>query len=98
MNWAEPIAYGALNLKPREFEELQPHEFYKLMDGYKWRKQEQEALFAYFVLPIVNSQGTLKHPIEMKHLLDPLQPDQKRLKKQQDAEYLKKVFNLKDCP
>lgn len=86
-----------MELKPREFEELQPQEFYKLIDGYEWRKQEFEALAAYFVLPIINSQGTLKHLIEMKDLLDPLHPEKKRESKQLDAEYLKEVFNLKDC-
>jgi len=85
-----------LQLKPREFEKLQPHEFYKLLDGYKWRKYELESLAAYFVAPIINSQGTLKHPVSMKDLIDPLQPDRKRAEKQSEAEYLKQVFNLKD--
>lgn len=56
-----------------------------------------ETLITYFAVPIINSQGGLKHPIKMKDLLDPLHPEKKRETKQLDAEYLKEVFNLKDC-
>jgi hypothetical protein len=48
-------------------------------------------------VPIINSQGGLKHSIKMKDLLDPLYPEKKRETKQLEAEYLKEVFNLKDC-
>jgi len=68
-----------------------------LIEGYEWRRQELETLIAYFVVPIINSQGTLKHSIETKHLLDPLHPERKRNQKQLDEQYLKEVFNLKDC-
>lgn len=56
-----------------------------------------ETLITYFTVPIINSQGGLKHSIKMKDLLDPLHPEKKRETKQLDAEYLKEVFNLKDC-
>lgn len=92
MNWAEPIAYGALQLNPRSFEELQPHEFYKLIEGYIWRKKEAENKTAYFLAHLINAQGTLKKPVTPKDLLAPLRPDEIRDKRKEDAEYLRKLF------
>ena len=37
----EPMAYGALNLKPWEFGRLTPDEFVKLLKGYKWRMEQK---------------------------------------------------------
>lgn len=49
MELAEDTAYGELDLTPREFEELQPREFYKLMDGYKRRQRAKDYRRAYFI-------------------------------------------------
>lgn len=72
---------------------MQPHEFNKMLEGYKWRTEERDALITYFVVPIINSQGTLKNPVTIKDLLAPLK-NQDIKKKQEDKEYLKQVFNL----
>ena len=94
IEWAEPIAYGPLELKPREFERLQPHEFYKLYDGYLWRQGQQESLSAYFVCQLLNVSGkALKRPITVKELLEPLKPKKKQDRKA-DEEYLRKKFGL----
>lgn len=72
---------------------MQPQEFNKMLEGYKWRTEERDALITYFAVPIINSQGGLKKPITIKDLLDPLKKQDTR-KKQEDKEYLKQVFNL----
>jgi len=96
LEWAEPIAYGPLELKPREFERLQPHEFYALLEGYNWRQERQEALMAYFVCNLMNVAGkALKRPITPKQLLKPLREKKKPRDRKQDEQYLKELFNLK---
>jgi len=94
VDWAETLAYGPLNLRPWEFNRLQPHEFYKILDGYKWRMDERNAIISYFVTPLINSQGTMKKAVTMKDLLSPLQ--NKKEEKQQEKEYLRQIFNLQD--
>ncbi len=64
-----------------------------MLKGYKWRIEERDALITYFAVPIINSQGTLKKPVTIKDLLDPLKKQDTK-KKQEDKEYLKQVFNL----
>lgn len=90
MSWAEPIAYGPLDLRPRNFERLQPHEFYALLEGYNWRKKDKENLFAYFASWIINTQ--LKEPIGPDILLKPLRENPEE-KKRTDEEYMKERFN-----
>jgi hypothetical protein len=83
------LAYGALNLKPLEFERLQPHEFMALLEGYIWRKERQEELFAYFTCNIMNT--ALVKPISPTDLLNPIRenPEEKR---KSDEEYLREQF------
>lgn len=64
-----------------------------MLEGYKWRTEERDALITYFAVPIINSQGTLKTPVTIKDLLNPLKKQDTK-KKQEDREYLKQVFNL----
>ena len=92
LEWAEKIAYGPLNLTPRQFEELQPHEFYALLDGYHWRKKYQEGIFAYFTAWLINTH--LKEPISPAVILAPLQENQKNKedRRKEDEEYLRKRF------
>lgn len=93
LEWAEPIAYGPLGLKPWEFERLQPHEFMQLWDGYRWRQEQQENLMAYFVSGLMNVSGKkLKRLITSEDLIKPLrQPVRNR---KQDEEYLMEQFGL----
>jgi len=77
-----------LNLKPWEFEELQPHEFYELLDGYDWRKRENDNNQAYFTHWIVNSFGGKVSPAD---ILKPLRENPAE-KKRTTAEELKEKF------
>jgi len=103
---AEPVAYGKLALKPREFERLQPHEYYALCDGYEYRERRRRAeieneifVHSYFVAHLLNISGKyLKKNISPKELYKPLldamnnkEPVRDR---RQDEEYLRSVFNL----
>ena len=67
----EPMAYGALNLKPWEFGRLTPGEFVQLLNGYKWRMEQKQVLLAQFVAPIINTctNRELKKPVTVEMLL-----------------------------
>jgi hypothetical protein len=88
------LAYGALGLRPREFERLQPHEFYALLDGYVWRRENRLAETAYWVANLLNMSGKVaKREITPLSLLKPFQPKEKRKRNiQEDAQYLKELF------
>ncbi|MEG0798696.1 MAG: hypothetical protein RR384_07920 [Acidaminococcaceae bacterium] len=81
-----------MNLSPKDFEELQPHEFYKLLTGFKWRQENEENLLAYFTSWQMSVHT--KKPVDATDLLKPLRPELKGEKKKSDAEYLKELFNL----
>lgn len=73
VEWAEPIAYGPLELKPCEFEQLQPHEFQQLFEGFKWRQENNENILAYFTCHLMNISGrSLKKSISPNEMLKPL--------------------------
>ncbi|MBU2703875.1 hypothetical protein Ga0466249_005025 [Sporomusaceae bacterium BoRhaA] len=90
------MAYGPLGLKPCEFEELQPHELLKMLEGYNWRKEHRENELAYFVCQLMNIEGkALKENITPAELLKPLRERGKPTDgKKADAEYLMKKFKL----
>jgi hypothetical protein len=90
MEWAEPIAYGQLKLAPREFEDLQPHEFIKLISGYAWRREHNENMAAYWVANLMNVQ--LRKPIMQKDLLQPLRAEKLRTQREEDEEALREEF------
>ncbi len=95
VEWAEPVAYGPLNLTPWEFEGLQPHEFYALYDGYKWRRDRDESMTAYFVCQLMNISGkSLKRRLTPKELLKPLRQPVKKQDRKADEDYLKQQFQL----
>jgi len=78
----EPVAYGALALKPWEFGQLTPGELRQMIDGYLWRSQRQEREIARFVAPIINtcSSYELKQPVTVDLLLG-IKTDKKTDKK-----------------
>ena len=80
---------GPLDLKPWEFGRLQPHEFDALLEGYRWRKESNEDMMAYFTSWLMNIH--LKEPIGPAELLKPLR-EQHEEKKQADEEYLLEAF------
>jgi len=90
LEWAEPIAYGPLNLMPGAFEQLQPHEFVDLWDGYKWRQEQEENRLAYFTACQM-SVHTSK-PVSPKDLLKPLRQTVKQRDRKDDEEYFKEKF------
>jgi len=93
LEWAEPLAYGPLNLKPQEFEQLQPSEFLQLWDGYIWRKENNEDITAYFVCHIMNLIGkSLKRNITPKDLLKPLRREKVKEARKEESVKLKETF------
>jgi hypothetical protein len=76
LEWAEPIAYGPLELQPHEFEKLQPHEFIAMWDGYQWRQEREEDKLAYFTACQMSVHT--KRPIHPKDLLKNLRKKTKR--------------------
>ncbi|EHL65460.1 hypothetical protein HMPREF1006_00473 [Synergistes sp. 3_1_syn1] len=97
-------------LRPWEFGRLQPHEFLSMLDGYLWRcrqekVREDNAILrdAYFTSQLMWVSGrTLKRQIPPFTLAEPLLKardktylKEKRQKRHDDEEYLKKTFNLK---
>lgn len=84
-----------MGLTPNQFEELQPHEFQQLWDGYIWRKENNENMLAFFVCNLMNIEGkSLKQPITPSQILKPLRQPEIRKTKSKDEEYLRKQFNL----
>lgn len=66
----EPVAYGALALKPWEFGRLTVAEFQKLVEGYEWRREQLRISMAYLIVPAVNACArNLKRPISVETLL-----------------------------
>ena len=63
----EPIAYGPLALKPDEFWDLTPREFNLMEDGWKWRWENLEELYAWHAANVMAPH--LKRPIKPWQLL-----------------------------
>lgn len=79
-------------MMPGQFERLQPQEFEAILAGYKWRKEDDENLKAYFVCQIMNLMGKyLKEPITVTELLRPLREDPEQKRKDDEA-YIKETF------
>lgn len=95
----EPVAYGALALKPWEFGRLTVAEFQKLVKGYEWRREQLRISMAYFVVPAVNACArNLKRPITAGTLLgyDPAKKAHIQRNKAKSGEELKaELENLK---
>jgi hypothetical protein len=92
LEWAEPLAYGQLELKPWEFGRLQPQEFIFLLQGYAWRRTQQENMTAYFVCQLMNIEGKyLTTPITVTDLLEPIRGERKQ-RRNDDEEYLLEQF------
>jgi hypothetical protein len=87
----EPMAYGALNLNPREFDRLQPQEFEKLLEGYAWRSNRHNELMAYFTYWIV-APHVKKNAVTIEKILNPLKPKQaKKEISEGDKDYFRKM-------
>lgn len=85
-----------LCLKPREFEELQPGEFYKLSEGYEIRHDAEVNAHAYFVSNLMNLFGkSLKQNMTADRLVKPLKINQSDVSsRSEDEQYLREKFGL----
>ncbi len=82
-------------MKPWEFEQLQPHEFMSMYEGYGWRREYQEDLLAYFVSNLMNIEGKcLKRSILPSELLSPLRKHSEEKNKEDEEQYLRETFGL----
>lgn len=101
------MAYGVLELKPREFEELQPHELLSLWSGFLARERRRKAALAdciqigaYYCAHLLNISGkSLKRHINPQDLARPLVSAligeaEGADSRKEDEEYLRRVFKL----
>ena len=66
-----------------------------MMDGYKFRQEQQENILAYFVAGLMNIEGkSLKRNMTPADLLKPLRPGMAIEKRREDAGYLREKFGL----
>jgi hypothetical protein len=79
-------------LKPDEFARLQPHEFYKLYDGWYWRQKNTEDTLAFFTAHIVNVQLAAKDQVTPDDLLKPLRAEENKKKKREDKKHLEEII------
>jgi hypothetical protein len=65
-----------------------------LLEGYTWRRTQQESLLAYFVCHLLNVEGkSLTAPIGVADLLEPLRGKPKQTQKRaEDEAYLLNEF------
>ena len=91
----ETQAY-ALNIKPAEYEQLQPHELRKIFDGYKNKQKDEDYREAYFLSWLVNCQVT--EAVSPADIADPLwiTQNEKENQKLQDRDVLFKEFSIDD--
>lgn len=88
-----------IGLHPAEFERLQPGEFYKMLDGYKARRKDEDMRRSYFVAMLMNPH--LKEPIDPKDIFKPLYYSQEEIDRQKqadvqnDLEYFKSFASIK---
>lgn len=89
-----------MELKPSEFELLQPHEFEKLIAGWQFRhdavdagRKRTEMVAAYFIAHLLNISGkVVKGKISVNDLMEPLESNPAQNDKKADEEYLRQAF------
>lgn len=96
MEAAEEIAYAELALKPKEFEELQPHEIHALIRGWKRREKARDYKEAYFAAWMISPH--LKEPVSAERIAAPLwyNPVEERQKLEEDRRILREEFGLEE--
>jgi hypothetical protein len=65
------MAYGPLELTPREFSELTVGEFESLLDGARWREERTRETAGWMLAWIVNACGKSKKRVSMEQILGP---------------------------
>lgn len=93
MEQAEKIAY-AEGLKPSEFEDLQPGEFYTYLEGRRLALKKKDQRIAYYIVWLLSPY--CKEPLSIDKILEPLYvtPEQKQAKLLKEREELKREFGI----
>ena len=68
------MAYGPLNLKPWEFMNLSPMEYYKLAEGYELRTEIEDRKQAYFACLMTNVHIAGKRKLTVEDIMKQLHP------------------------
>ncbi len=96
--WAtesEKVAY-ALGLKPREFDDLQPSELLKMVDGYRERTRREDERRAYFTSWAI-APMTMKPPSPID-IVRPLYPAEtaaeEKARREADEAALRRDFGM----
>lgn len=90
------MAFGPLNLKPGEFWPLTPGEFLELLDGYKWRKEQEDRRLVELAWMTAYLHRVRKMP-SLSRLLKNKKAEPKKLSQEErrrEWEALRKKFNL----
>lgn len=75
---------------PNVFEELQVHEFQKLLDGYEARRKEEDYRRAYFISWLIAPH--VKEQITADQIIEPLWG--KKTTSKEDETYMRDLFKL----
>ena len=87
---AEPLAYE-IGLKPKEFEQMQPGEFWLLLEANNRHQREQDYRSAYFLSFLIAPYLKKGSTISIEDIVDPLWEDPKELKKKKAEKRKKKI-------
>lgn len=87
---AEPLAYE-IGLKPKEFEQMQPGEFWLLLEANNRRQREQDYRTAYFLSYLIAPYLKKESTITIEDIVEPLWEDPAELKKRKAKERKKKI-------
>ena len=68
------MAYGPLNLKPWEFMNLSPMEYYKLAEGYELRTEIEDRRQAYFACLMTNVHIAGNRKLRVEDIMKQLHP------------------------
>ena len=68
------MAYGPLNLKPWEFMNLSPMEYYKLAEGYELRTGIEDRRQAYFACLMTNVHIAGNRKLRVEDIMKQLHP------------------------
>ncbi|WP_173443345.1 hypothetical protein [Selenomonas ruminantium] len=99
LDYAEPIAYK-IGIHPAEFDELQPGEFYRMLEAYMARRKDEDFRRSYFTAMMMNPH--LKEPVNPQDIFNPLYytPEEiktmKEKEAQSDLEYFKSFQSVKE--
>lgn len=88
MDWngLKKVAFGPLGLNHEQFWHLTPGEFEDLVEGYNWRKEQEDNRLIQLAWMTANLQRAKKLP-KLEKLLQKKKPKQKHNKEQLEQEW-----------